>query len=470
MAAIITNAFRKKIADDLLTEILNSTDSNEYYIGIGKSDTWDSSDTAATPLRTLREERLARSNLQSVKQVASDGASFVIPRYNWTSGSFFSGYDDNYSGIPTNSYYVLTENNDVYICLQQGRDTEGQAVRSTVLPDYADGSQHVPTGVRARTEAFKTTDGYVWKYMYSLSPTKASNFLSSGFVPVQFVAESAGDPAISSDLYTLYQAQVKEAAVPGQVLGIVHISGGTGYSSAPTVIIRGNGVNAAATATIYNGSVVKVEMNNESAALGSGYDYASVVFSGGSPTSPATARAIIGPKQGIGYDPRSEMKATSLMLTTKPNGAENGDFITDQDFRQITLFRNLEYKDSSARFDLPTGMALRSLKMSASTGFVKDLLISGDSASAYIDYIDDSNNIFYHQNEKTGFGTFANNEVVTGAGGATGTISAANGAIDSSGRGAPVDAFSGDLIYVENRARILRSTSQTEDIKVVLTF
>ena len=41
---------------------------------------------------------------------------------------------------------------------------------------------------------------------------------------------------------------------------------------------------------------------------------------------------------------------------------------------------------------------------------------------------------------------------------------------DSSGAGAIVNAFSGDILYIENRARVQRSAGQSEDIKIVLTF
>lgn len=457
MASIITDKLRKQVADALLTEITNATDANQYYIGIGKSDQYDDSDNVVTPIRSLREERLARSNLQSIKQVSSQGVSFVIPRYNWTSGSVYSGFNDNAAGLPTNTYYVLTETNEVYLCLQQGKNVLGVPSVSTVQPNYN------TAGVSA-IQAFQTADGYRWKFMYAISAIRASNFLSANYVPVQKIADSSGAPTLTP--LEVQQAQIQEAAVPGQILGVNITNGGTGYTSAPTVTFRGNGSNAAATATISGGVVVKVEMNNESAGLGSGYDYASVVFSGGSPTTAATGRAIIGPLAGLGADVRDDLKATSLMITAKPNGDEGGTFLIDnQDFRQIVLFKNIQYKDSDGVFTGLTGKALRSFQIDSSSTLTVDNLISGDSASAYIDQISGTT-LFYHQNENTGFGTFAN-EPVTDDGGGTASIL---NALDSAGRGAEVDAFSGDVLYIENRAPIIRSSIQSEDIKIVLTF
>ena len=113
MTAIVTDFLKKKLVDLLYTEVVDGTDSNEYYIGIGKSDQYNTADTTVTPVRTLREERIARANLQSVKKVTA--TSFVIPRYNWSSGTIYSGFSDSVVGIPSNSYYVLTEDNEVYI-------------------------------------------------------------------------------------------------------------------------------------------------------------------------------------------------------------------------------------------------------------------------------------------------------------------------------------------------------------------
>ena len=49
-------------------------------------------------------------------------------------------------------------------------------------------------------------------------------------------------------------------------------------------VFTGNGTKSpGATATVYNGTIVKIEMNDSGSgkSFGAGYDYASVVFSGG---------------------------------------------------------------------------------------------------------------------------------------------------------------------------------------------
>lgn len=455
MTAIATDSLTQKLAADFLEEVNDGNDSNEYYIGIGKSDTYNELDTLVNPVRTRREEREFRNNLQSVKKV--EAASFVVPRYNWTSGSIYSGYNDAAVGIPQNSYYVLTEDNEVYICIQQGRNANGVANTSTVKPSFT-------TAGVSSYQAFETADGYRWKFMYALSATKASNFLSAGFIPVQNIIWNAPGDSASLNTFELQQLEVQRLAVPGQILGVTLTNGGSGYSSAPTVTFYGNGTSAQATASIAGGSVVKIEMNNESAALGSNYDYASVQITGGGGTG-ASGRPILSPKGGIGEDARFDMKATSVMLNIKPDGTVDGDFIVDNDFRQIGLIRNPEIFDSDARFDGASGRALRYMRMnSPATSFTVDKFIRGASsnAGAYIDDID-SNLIYFHQNENSGFIPFTDGEIIAESDG-SGT-----GTIDSADLHSIVDPHTGEILYIENRARIVRAADQQEDIKIIIT-
>lgn len=455
MVAIVTDPLRLKFADLLLTEVSSTSDNNEYYIGIGKADTYDSSDTVATPVRTLEEEREARNNILSVKKVT--GTSFVIPRYNWSSGAIYSGLQDDFVGIPSNSYYVMTEDNEVYICLQQSKNASGQANTSTVKPSYTD------AGVN-QDQAFETSDGYRWKLMFALSAARANTFLSSGFIPVEKVTVDSA----SANAFELQQIRVQQAAVGGQILGVEIVNGGTGYSSAPTITFKGNGSSAAATATISGGAIVKIEMNNESAALGSGYDYASATVTGN-----ASLRPIIGPSAGVGADARADLKSSSLMFNIKTEGTVNDTFTADNDFRQILLLRNLEEIDSASAGPLYRGASSRAgrfLTISGTiganaSGYAVDQKMTGGTSgvTAFIDELDSSggNKIFFHQNSNTIAGNFTDGETITTTGGSV--------TVDSGNKHSLVDNHTGDLLYIENRARVVRSSAQTEDIKVIIT-
>ena len=457
MAAIGTDSLKRLLANLLVTEVSSS---NNYFVGIGKSDAYNATDTVINPTRTIREERIARANLQSVIKIAD--VSMVAERYNWTSGQTYSSYNDSLVGLPANPFYVLTEDNEVYICLQQGKSATGASVASTIQPSYT------LAGVSFK-EAFETTDGYRWKFMYQISSARATRFLSANFMPVQTSGwQNPGDSASLNSLQ-IEQLNIEISATKGQILGANITNGGSGYSSAPTVTIKGNGSNAAATATINAaGSVVKIETNNESAACGSGYDIAEFVLSSGSGTT-ATARPIISPIGGIGSNAIRDLKASSIMFNVKPDGQEGGDFIINNDFRQIIVMKDVEEPDSAGIVQTSTARALKYLQLDsagATSNFVADALIRGQtsSAGAYIDEID-SAIIYYHQNEATGFGTFVSSETIADSDtpSITGTISSVNAPTDA-------DGFSGEVIYIENRANVSRSSAQQEDIKVIITI
>jgi hypothetical protein len=76
-------------------------------------------------------------------------------------------------------------------------------------------------------------------------------------------------------------------------IGILVTSSGTGYASAPTVVIDAapsGGTNAAATAIVFGGQVTQVVVTNP----GAGYTTVpNVSFSGGTPTTAATAKALL---------------------------------------------------------------------------------------------------------------------------------------------------------------------------------
>ena len=84
-------------------------------------------------------------------------------------------------------------------------------------------------------------------------------------------------------------------------------------------------------------------------------------------------------------------------------------------------------------------------------------------AQGYVGHTD-SDEIWYHQNETTKFTPFQGSETVTDAAGGEGAIAniARNNVMGD------VDPFSGEVLYIENRAKVVRAADQTEDIKVII--
>ena len=455
--AVITNRIKKQVINSILADINDA--GNNYYAAIGRSEDWNDSDVAPDAYNTGREERNFRLGMQSVKNITD--VRMVVPRYNWASGGIYSSYDDATVGYPSQPYYVLNDNNQVYMCIQQAKNAAGSSLTSTVQP----------TG-NTTGAAFGVADGYVWKFLYSISALDATKFVSANYMPVKLqgaVDEDSPAPDIE-------QLAVQNAAIVGQITGFALDSGGAGYTSNPTVTVVGDGFQAKGQASIDGGQVTKVEVYDSSGSftLGSGYTEAALVLSGGGSFSkPAKGRVILTKNQvpgGLGADPRNDLRATSIMFNTKPEGTETGDFFVNQDFRQVGLLKNPKIdSDNGTSFTESTGVATKLLRFSATPSpvFTADNTIIGGTSQvkAIIDRAD-SDYIWYHQTETTGFGNFAAGEQVTEVGGGSGAGSLR--AADAPYIAPELNPKTGDLLYIANRDAITRDTGQTEDIKIVI--
>jgi len=448
MPAIITTKLRRIIAREFFDKFTNAT--NNYYVGIGRSEQWDSSDTVPTPVDTPEEVEDLRRQLQAIKKVTN--TSLVVPRNNWSTGTIYSQYDDKAAGYTTQPFYVKTDNNQVYVCLEVGRDANGTIQPSTVEP----------TG--SNLHSFRTSDNYVWKFLYTISAADANDFMSANYMPVKFQGVTDSN---STGIATVHR-KVQDGAVAGEILSIILTDGGANYTSVPTVNITStSGTSATAKAFIdsANGVVTKIEMNPDSSTLdhGIGYTTATVTITGGG-GSGALARAVIGPDSGIGADARETLKASSIMFHTKLEGTDS-DLILDQDFRQVSLIENPREHDGSLITDA-TANALDFMTVTSIVNtFTKDKIIKGATslARAYVDNFD-SDKIYYHQTDTTGFLSFQNGEIVeeeNGNGEAT---------IDSAQKDAQVDVDAGNILYIDNRAAVLRDATQSEDVKIIIQF
>lgn len=119
--------------------------------------------------------------------------------------------------------------------------------------------------------------------------------------------------------------------VTGGVTAITVTTGGTGYTTAPTVALSGGGgTGAAATATVVAGVVTKVTVTN----AGSGYTTApTVAFSGGGGTGAAataaygsTANAVVAEMIGIAERMRAHIIADGPSTNDAAAIAYRGDF------------------------------------------------------------------------------------------------------------------------------------------------
>ena len=525
MAAIVTSNFRTLNAKKLKQQVSSSS----VYVGIGKSDAWslttsDTTDTTPfTPADTLDQLGEARANLIGLKKIVGTEISHVIPRYTWTSGNSYYAWDSDDASIFDKAFYIITSEFKVYKCIKAGGGASSIQPTQTLTDPTAESDGYIwkymyTTGVQD-AENF-LTNSYMPVKTISLA-AEAILAVSSSSSTTAILTETvdeitigmtvsgsnvSGTPvvqAINGSVLTLSTAQTLTAADiltfawaadadaeaqlseadyaqylnqkasrdSSTAAGIERIevtAGGTGYTSAPTVTITGDGSGATATATVSAGVVTAVTVTGK----GTNYRVSDITFSGGG-GSDAAARAVLAPKAGHGTDPIAELGGFFISLNTKLDGNDGGDLTVGNDFRQIILLDEpRDYNATPLAGNVATANTLKATSYlqssTAVTAFTVDELIVGQTsgAQAYVVELNgDDSRIRYHQNSKTGYTAFQNSEVVTGQ------TSNTSATLTSSANGAPeVDRLSGDILFLENRDPISRTTTQIEDIKVIIEF
>lgn len=425
MPSIVTSKFRVHNAQQFV-ESFSEASNTVMYLFVGKNTAFPDDNSPPTPINsTANIEFTPWRDMFGAKRIQSSDVSHAIPRYNWTSGTVYTEYSDTSTSLLTDTFYVMTEDYNVYKCLFNAGNTA---------------STTKPTGVS--TSQFTTADGYIWKYMYTVTTSNALKFLTTDYIPVQTLTTDGGED----------QYDVQTAAVNGAVNVIKVTSGGSGYATAPAVTITGDGTGATANATITANAVTSVTVT----AAGTGYTRATVSFASGA----AAATAVISPKGGHGSDAIEELGGKYVIINTRLEGSESNTISTANEFRQVGLVRDPFLFVTTTR---ATGSSFRQTfryTLSGITGtFLRDETVtSGSNTANVVEFTTPNLFVTKPVNE-----AFANGATVTGGtSGATATISVISTP--------SLEAYTGDLLYVENRVPISRASDQIEDVKLIIQF
>ena len=517
MSAIITDQIRILNAKNFVAGVTSTA--NAYYSFIGlpnptevQSD-WDTD--PPSPKDNFEEEDSYWDTMVALKKINSSDVRQVVPRRKWSSGTTYDMYRNDYSRTNTAAvsgatnlyaatYFVLNTDYRVYECLQNGTD-----------PDNPNGKPSLdePTFTDLEPRSAGTSgDGYIWKYLYTIKPSDIVKFESTDYIPVPADWETSSD-----------NAAVRDNAVNGSIKIVTISNAGVGIGTADAVYtkvpIKGNGSAAECTVTINSSSQVSdVTVSTQ----GSGYTYGSVdLVAGGVPTG--TTRpvldVVISPPGGHGKNIYRELGAYNVLLYSRiENDNENPDFITGNQIARVGLVCNPEAFDSTSLLSVDKATACGALRLSGAgyssatftaDAYVTQTIATGTTAAGRVVSYDQTTGVLKYWQDKAlaGFNTvgaavteptygFKLNAFTSSpdTGGALTIVpsTGSNLAIDTSftgvstvinsrtyylgqeftnGIGNPeAKKYSGNIIYVDNRPSITRSSTQKEDIKIILQF
>ena len=498
MSAIITEKFRQHNANQL-SESFTETALNKYYLFLGKATAFTSATTGGsdssppTPGDNPVDESRAWDSMLAAKNITSSDITFAIPRRNWSNGSTFDMYEHNItasnqttssaSTLYDSTFYFVTSDFNVYKVLDNNGGTaySGAEPTSTSTSPFALG-------------------GYVLKYMYTITQSEISKFVTTDFIPV------------STD------STVSAAATDGKIESFI-VTAGSGYTNGTYyAAVHGDGTSAGTS----SGAIVRITVANNAIASfglvagtdttvhagGANYTFGYVnlgddfIFSDASLSSSTSLGSgtggaidvIISPVGGHGSNAVTELGGHYVMAATTITQAEDDNFSTANDFRTVGIIVDPTTFGTSTVATTSTFRQTYVVKFASSSGtFQADEVITQASTGAVgkvVEFDSTLSLLYYQQESFKGFGTNATsgnyvafsgaNLITGGTSGATGTpstdtesVTLANSTTLSltTGYANPeLEPDSGDIIYLENRKPIQRASDQTEDIKVIIEF
>ena len=523
MSAIITDQLRIVNSGNFVAGVAST--SNSYYVWIGLPNATefdeDWNESPPSPKDSFSEETDYWDTMIGLKRINASDVTRVVRKLDWNSGTTYEMYRNDYSRAnvsPVTSstnlydanYYVMNSDFRVYVCLQNGTDPENPDGRPSL-------DQPLFTDLEPRS-AGGSGDGYIWKYLFTIKPTELIKFDSTSFVPVPNNWETLSDVA----------AVRNNASTSGQLKIVTIKDRGVGYGTATTynnVPIKGDGEGATCSVVVNAaGKINSVEVTNG----GSDYSFGSVDLNAVGLTNPsgstdAAFNVIIPPQGGHGADVYRELGANRVLIYSRlENDVTNPDFITGNQFARIGIVKNPDSFGSSNRLTLARASATYALKLigagSTQTSFSADdqvtqtigigstavgRTISWDSTTGVLKYWQDRRLAGFNTdgtvntNPEYGFKLFRFSADPTIGAGTTVFGGSNNLNIDTNfgtsvapglstsinnrtfnlgmsfvkGVANPeVQKYSGEIIYVDNRASVTRSSQQKEDIKIVLEF
>lgn len=417
-----------------------------FYIG-GISSFVDDTNPPTPTNNTSSIEYSPWSDMIGAKRVIESDVVQVVERYNWTAGTIYDQYDDQDSDILDDDFYVMTDDYNVYKCLWNNNGAAAGSINGT--SDRPIDTSPVPQ---------ETSDGYIWKYMYTVTTADALKFLTNEFMPVR-----------TDDTVKAYATSTANGAIHA----VVVTDGGSGYdagSDVPVVTITGTGgtvvVDPAGVTVDGSGVVTQILVDNYQ--LGTGYSSATVTIAapaGGGDT--ATARAIISPKGGHGFNAEEELGGKYVMLNVRLDGTEGDTISIQNDFRKVGLIRDpYNYGTTTVADTTNIRQTFKHTLVGPTGTFLPDDVVTvGNSTSVVVEF-DAGNNFLYTTLPSPDPSDF------DGSGSTKSISSTSGGAADITSlfEGPGLEPHSGDVLYIENRSPISRASDQIEDVKLIIEF
>lgn len=165
MPEILSNSFKTDVTRLFIDDLVN----NDYWLFVSGIDGF-------TPSDSVKSKRGFLERTLFAKKVIESDIHFMIKYYPWQVGQSYVEYDDE-ADLTGQRFYAVVGPNDndtgdyrVYKCLNNNNG----AIANTP-PNY---------DVTNSNQIYSTADGYVWKFMYSISSLEFDAYNAIGYIPI----------------------------------------------------------------------------------------------------------------------------------------------------------------------------------------------------------------------------------------------------------------------------------------------
>lgn len=488
------------------------------YVFIGNHVPNENDDVVANITESVATDKQVWDNMYAAKKVTGFDVELVAPNYPWFANTKYRQYDDlkdpddllsSNTAQNLNAMYVINTERNVYLCL-----CNNVSSNSTVEPS---GKNLTSNG------NIQTADGYLWKYLYNV---RASNkFFTDDFIPVP-VSTSKLDFDTSSLISV--DGELAKIAMVNNGTGYVHsnitvsafttgtnrltvanttnlstnmsltgigLAGGTYIESIDNLNLRirisanttANGGGTASANAISVQTRIEVDGDGEGVVAeprlsgntidkitlttyGTNFTSANIIIYGTG--TGASARAILPPKFGHGFNSAKQLGASNVMIAIRIgeiDSSEEGLISTDTTFRQYGLMRdpykygsNVVVSSSSANATISQTTNLTII--SGSNYTLNEFVYQGitPNTATFSGFVNDQEANIVRLTKVKG------TPVVGGP--LKGTTSNPTGRAVVVVKDPEFEPYTGDILYVENVPRTERTDGQAENIKFVVRF
>lgn len=262
--ANVCDKFRQNFKQTFIEQVVSmfgNLSMDKWFLSIGKPLPWVSesgtedgfppsaSDTEATEIDFWQ-------NIVAHKRITEEDVSIVVPRYDWTLGTVYDPYRndvDLFNPDDPAIFFVLVDEERVYKCIDNN-----YGAPSTIAPTHTS------------TDIVKLSDGYRWKYLYSITEG-SRKFLTKGGLRQDGVVRPGYMPVEKIDMIGMggderyLQFAVQNAAINGEVVFIYFLPEYRDYLisdscvfSSTSNILTSNVLSGGTTASIYSPDLVPV--------------------------------------------------------------------------------------------------------------------------------------------------------------------------------------------------------------------